>query len=104
MNRLRLDKFLKVSRIIKRRTVAKLVCDNKKIKINGKVVKSSATVKENDILEIEYFNRYIKAKIVTVPSGNVGKADASDLIEIIETKKIITNDEDLVREDSLEDL
>ena len=46
---MRLDKFLKVSRIIKRRTVAKLVCDNKKIKINGKVVKSSATVKENVI-------------------------------------------------------
>ena len=78
--------------------------DNVKIKINGKVVKSSSAVKENDILEIEYFNRYIKAKIVTVPSGNVGKADASDLIEIMETKKIITNDEDLVREDSLEDL
>ena len=68
------------------------------------VEKINECVKENDILEIEYFNRYIKAKIVTVPSGNVGKADASDLIEIMETKKIITNDEDLVREDSLEDL
>jgi len=42
---MRLDKFLKVSRIIKRRPVAKLVCDNKKIKINGKVVKSSSEVK-----------------------------------------------------------
>ena len=79
---MRLDKFLKVSRIIKRRPVAKLVCDNKKIKING----------------------YIKAKVVEVPQGNVGKAEASDLIEILETKKIETNDEDLVREDSLEDL
>lgn len=101
---MRLDKFLKVSRIIKRRPVAKLVCDNKKIKINGKVVKSSAEVKVADILEIEYFNRYIKAKVIVVPEGNVGKAEASDLIEIAETKKIQTNDEDLVREDSLEDL
>ncbi len=100
---MRLDKFLKVSRIIKRRPVAKLVCDNKKIKINGKVVKSSE-VKVGDVLEIEYFNRYIKAKVVEVPQGNVGKAEASDLIEILETKKIETNDEDLVREDSLEDL
>ena len=57
-----------------------------------------------DVLEIEYFNRYIKAKVVEVPQGNVGKAEASDLIEILETKKIETNDEDLVREDSLEDL
>ncbi|MBN2839197.1 MAG: RNA-binding S4 domain-containing protein [Fusobacteriaceae bacterium] len=101
---MRLDKFLKVSRIIKRRPVAKLVCDNKKIKINGKVVKSSAEVKVADILEIEYFNRYIKAKVIVVPEGNVGKAEASDLIEIMETKKIQINDEDLVREDSLEDL
>ena len=101
---MRLDKFLKVSRIIKRRPVAKLVCDNKKIKINGKVVKSSSEVKVGDTLEIEYFNRYIKAKVVDVPQGNVGKAEASDLIEILETKKIETNDEDLVREDSLEDL
>lgn len=104
MKLLRLDKFLKVSRIIKRRPVAKLVCDNKKIKINGKVVKSSAEVKVADILEIEYFNRYIKAKVIVVPEGNVGKAEASDLIEIMETKKIQINDEDLVREDSLEDL
>ena len=101
---MRLDKFLKVTRIIKRRPVAKLVCDKKKIKINGKVVKSSSEVKVGDVLEIEYFNRYIKAKVVEVPQGNVGKAEASDLIEILETKKIETNDEDLVREDSLEDL
>ena len=87
---MRLDKFLKVSRIIKRRPVAKLVCDNKKIKINGKVVKSSSEVKVGDVLEIEYFNRYIKAKVVEVPQGNVGKAEASDLIEILETKKIET--------------
>lgn len=100
---MRLDKFLKVSRIIKRRPVAKLVCDNKKIKINGKIVKSSSEVKVNDILEIEYFNRYIKAQVLEVPAGNVGKADASELISIIETKKIVTNDEALVREDSLED-
>ncbi len=101
---MRLVKFLKVSRIIKRRPVAKLVCDNKKIKLNGKTVKSSAEVKVGDIMEVEYFNRYIKAKVLLVPEGNVGKAEASDLIEIIETKKIETNDEDLVREDSLEDL
>ena len=55
---MRLDKFLKVSRIIKRRPIAKLVIDGGKVKLDGKVAKAAAEVKVGQILEIEYYNKY----------------------------------------------
>jgi ribosomal 50S subunit-recycling heat shock protein len=85
---LRLDKFLKVSRVIKRRPVAKTVIDNKKAKLNGKVAKSGTEVKTGDILELEYFNRYFKIEILDVPSGNVSKDKAQDLVKIQEVKEL----------------
>ncbi len=85
---MRLDKFLKVSRVIKRRPVAKTVIDNKKAKINGKVAKSGTEVKTGDILELEYFNRYFKVEIVDVPEGNIPKDKAQDLVKIIEVKEL----------------
>ncbi len=54
---MRLDKYLKVSRIIKRRTVAKEACDGGRVTINGKVSKAGAEVKEGDIMEIRFGNR-----------------------------------------------
>lgn len=81
---MRLDKFLKVARIIKRRTVAKNVAENEKIKINGIVKKPSTEVKSGDIVELEYYDKVIKFKIITVPEKNVGKEMASELVEIIE--------------------
>ena len=57
---MRLDKFLKVSRIIKRRTVANEACDAGRVVINGKVAKASANVKEGDILEIAFGNKEVK--------------------------------------------
>ena len=59
---MRLDKFLKVSRIIKRRPIAKVVVDGGKAKLNGKVAKASTEVKVGQILELEYFNKYFKSK------------------------------------------
>ena len=67
---MRLDKFLKVSRIIKRRPIAKLVVDGKKAKLNGKVAKAGTEVKVGQILEIEYYDKYFKFEIVEVPTGN----------------------------------
>ena len=61
---MRLDKFLKVSRIIKRRPIAKLVVDGGKVKLDGKVVKAAAEVKVGQILEIEYYNKYFKFEIL----------------------------------------
>lgn len=95
---MRLDKFLKVSRIIKRRPVAKTVIDNKKVSINGKAAKAGTEIKVGDILEVEYYSRYIKAEIIEVPSGNVGKDAASDLINILETRRIEVEEEDILGE------
>ena len=79
---MRLDKFLKVSRIIKRRTVAKDVCSSGKVMINGKVAKAGSEVKENDILEIHFGDKTISAKVVMI-KDNVRANDASSLYEII---------------------
>ncbi|MBZ4683815.1 MAG: hypothetical protein PWP46_1428 [Fusobacteriaceae bacterium] len=98
---MRLDKFLKTARIIKRRPIAKKVADNKKIKINGKIAKSAANIKVGDILEVEYFNRYMKIEVLEVPKGNVKKEDASELIKVLETKKIETNELAFLEEDEL---
>lgn len=85
---MRLDKFLKVARIIKRRPVAKKVIDNKKAKLNGKQAKAGTAVKPGDLLELEYYNRYYRVEILEVPQGNVSKDAASDLYKIVETKEI----------------
>lgn len=80
---MRLDKYLKVSRIIKRRTVAKEVCEGGRVSINGKVVKPSVTVKEGDIIEILFANRSLKAKIVNI-AEHVKKEDAKEMYVILE--------------------
>ncbi|MFZ5945268.1 MAG: RNA-binding S4 domain-containing protein [Bacillota bacterium] len=63
---MRLDKFLKVSRIIKRRTLAKEVCDGGRIKINGRPAKASSTVSPGDILEIGFGERQSRFEILMV--------------------------------------
>lgn len=73
---MRLDKWLKVSRLIKRRTVANEACDNARVMANGKGVKASYEVKEGDILEIKFGERTVKVQVLRV-ADNVGKADAS---------------------------
>lgn len=85
---MRLDKFLKVSRIIKRRTVAKVIVDGGKAKLNGKVAKAGTEVKEGMELELEYYNKYFKFKILKVPFGNVAKEKVSELIELLESRGI----------------
>lgn len=80
---MRLDKYLKVSRIIKRRTVAKEVCEGGRVSINGKVVKPSVVVKEGDIIEIQFANRSLKAKIVNI-AEHVRKEDAKEMYVILE--------------------
>ena len=63
---MRLDKYLKVSRIIKRRTVAKEAAEKEKVEINGKVAKPSSTVKENDVLTLYLGLKIIKVKITSL--------------------------------------
>lgn len=79
---MRLDKYLKVSRIIKRRTVAKEACEGGRVSINGKVAKPGTEVKEGDIIEIQYASRSLKAKIINI-AQHVSKENAQGMYEII---------------------
>ncbi len=80
---MRLDKFLKVSRIIKRRTVAKEACDGGRVSINGKVAKAGAEVKENDVMEIRFGNRVGKYQIMDVREV-VRKENAAEMYRVLE--------------------
>ena len=80
---MRLDKFLKVSRIIKRRTVAKEACDGGRVTISGKVAKAGAEVKEGDVLEIRFGNRVGRYQIVDV-SEVVRKEEAALMYKVLE--------------------
>ena len=73
---MRLDKYLKVSRLIKRRTVANEACDNGRISVNGRVVKASYEVKVGDRIELAMGTRTIAVEVVQV-ADNVRKDDAS---------------------------
>ena len=80
---LRLDKFLKVSRIIKRRTVANDACDAGRVSVNGRPAKASYDVKQGDILEISFGSRNIKAEVLSVVDV-VKKDDAALLYRLID--------------------
>ena len=80
---MRLDKFLKVSRSITRRTVANDACDTEHVSVNGRRAKASYDVKVGDIIEITFGQKTVKMRVLSVRE-NVGKAEASSLYEIIE--------------------
>lgn len=80
---MRLDKYLKISRLIKRRTVANEACDAGRVLLNGKVARASAAVKESDVLEITLGERVLKAKVLSV-TEYAKKDEAAALYQIIE--------------------
>jgi ribosomal 50S subunit-recycling heat shock protein len=75
---MRLDKFLKVSRLIKRRTVANEACDAGRVLVNGKVAKASQNVKTGDVIEIQFGTRTVKAEVLDVQE-TVKKEEAKEL-------------------------
>ena len=79
---MRLDKYLKVSRIIKRRTVANDACDASRVKVNGREAKASSDVKPGDEIELSLGQRTVRLRVREV-RDNVGKDEASSLYEII---------------------
>lgn len=79
---MRLDKYLKVSRIIKRRTVANEACDAGRVMVNGKVAKASVEVKEGDILEISFGTNPLKVRVTTVKE-TVKKDEAKEMYEVL---------------------
>lgn len=80
---MRLDKFLKVSRLIKRRTVANSVSEMGRVSVNGNPAKPAKQLKTGDIIEIEYTNKINKYKVLIIPEGNVSVQEASTLYEEI---------------------
>lgn len=79
---MRIDKYLKLSRIIKRRTVANEACDGGRIVVNGKVVKASYDVKIGDIVEISFGNKTVKARVESL-NENAKKDDATEMYTIL---------------------
>ncbi len=79
---MRIDKFLKVSRIIKRRTVANDACDSAHISVNGVKVKASYNIKVGDIIEITFGSKLLKVRVLDVRE-TVKKDDASLMYEVI---------------------
>lgn len=84
---MRLDKFLKVSRLIKRRTLAKQVADQGRITINGKVAKASSVVKEGDELAIRFGQKIVTAR-VEVLKDSTKKEDAASMYTILKEEKL----------------
>ena len=80
---MRLDKYLKVSRLIKRRTVANEACDAGRVSVNGKTSRASLDVKAGDVIEIKFGARNVKAEVLSV-AETVRKDDAAMLYRIIE--------------------
>ena len=83
VNYMRLDKYLKVSRIIKRRTVANEACDGGRVTVNGKIAKAGLEVKVGDIIEVRFGEKSTKYEVVTL-SEHVLKADAAGMYRIVE--------------------
>lgn len=80
---MRIDKYLKISRIIKRRTVAKEACDQERVMINDKPAKAGSDVEVGDIIKIQFGNKSITIKVTEVRE-NVRKDNAINMYEIIE--------------------
>jgi ribosomal 50S subunit-recycling heat shock protein len=79
---MRLDKYLKVSRIIKRRTVANEACDAGRVMVNGKVAKASQDIKVGDIIEVGFGNKQVKAEVLTVQE-TVRKEEAKEMFRYL---------------------
>ncbi|PAT02580.1 hypothetical protein CI105_01090 [Candidatus Izimaplasma bacterium ZiA1] len=84
---MRLDKYLKVSRLIKRRTLAKEVSDSGRILVNDRIAKSSTKVKEDDIIEITFGTKIVSIKVLKL-LDSTKKEDAQTMYEIIAEKSL----------------
>ncbi|MDH6363922.1 ribosomal 50S subunit-recycling heat shock protein [Enterococcus sp. PF1-24] len=89
---MRLDKFLKISRIIKRRSVAKEVADKGRIQINGKVAKSSSDVRVGDELRVQFGNKILTVKVAELHESTK-KDDAAKMYTVVSEERIQTTEE-----------
>ncbi len=85
---MRIDKFFKLSRIIKRRTEAKKACDNSCVKINGKIAKAGDTVKPLDKVQIHFRHKILEIEVLEIPIGNISISRSSQLYRVMKEEKI----------------
>lgn len=85
---MRLDKFLKVSRIIKRRTVAKEACDGGRVSINGRAAKAGAEVREGDALEIRFGSRVGRYEVIRIQE-TVRKESAAEMYRVLQEDETV---------------
>ena len=80
---MRIDKYLKISRIIKRRTVAKEACDRERVSLNGRVCKAGAEVSEGDVIEVRFGENILKVRVLSLKES-VRKEEAAEMYEVID--------------------
>ncbi len=90
---MRLDKYLKLTRLLKRRTQAKELCDEGRIQINQRIAKASSQVKIGQIISIDFKKRKIIFEVLDVPEGNVRKNQADTLYRILKIEEKDLDDE-----------
>lgn len=91
---MRLDKYLKVARILKRRTVSKELAANERVVVNGKTAKPSTAIKAGDVIEVAFGSRCLVVRVLDV-RDNVRKNEAGDLYEIIEERTVSEEEPEL---------
>ncbi|MBR2545437.1 MAG: RNA-binding S4 domain-containing protein [Erysipelotrichaceae bacterium] len=84
---MRLDKFLKVARILKRRTVSKELAANQRVMVNGRIAKPATDIRAGDIIEVVFGQRSLTVRVLDV-RDNVRKNEAADLYEVVEERFI----------------
>lgn len=85
---MRIDKFFKLSRIIKRRTEAKKACDSHCVKINGNIAKAGDIINSLDRIEIHFRHKILEIEVLEIPTGNVSISRSSQLYRIIKEERI----------------
>jgi ribosomal 50S subunit-recycling heat shock protein len=83
---MRLDRFLKLSRIIKQRSVAKWACDAGRVEILGRKAKAGSTVRVGDEISVDLRDRFLRIRVRELPKGNVSKERARALYDLIEER------------------
>ena len=84
---MRLDFFLKKTLVVKRRSVAKELCDRGMVKVDGKVTKASHRVAPGETIEIQMPLEYIKVNVLAIPDGNVSRKNVTNFVEVVREKR-----------------
>lgn len=90
---MRIDKFFKLSRIIKRRSEAKKACENQCVKRNGRTAKAGDLIKLHDQLEVHFRNRILEIEVMEIPAGNVPVSRSAQLYKVIKDEQTETEQE-----------